>query len=134
MRNVSQQSSGAFVQDLGHATGQITMLGLIAANRGVTQTELAEAMLMRKSQVTGLIQDLVTRGLVARTEQGGDRRFNALSLTRQGQQAWARAREHIQRHSDHLLAALDDSEREMLTRLLRKLLAAHLSDFDIDFD
>ncbi|MEK8052741.1 MarR family winged helix-turn-helix transcriptional regulator [Ideonella sp. DXS22W] len=134
LRNVTQQSSARHVDDLGHATGQITMLGLIAANEGVSQNELAGAMLMRKSQVTSLIQDLVERGLVQRAEQGGDRRYNALTLTPPGQQAWKRARDRIHQHSDELLGALSPDEREQLTALVRKLLAAHLQDAEIDFD
>lgn len=133
-RNVATQSSEAFVGDLGHATGQITLLGLIAANEGVSQNDLARALLMRKSQVTGLIHDLVERGLVTRTESDSDRRYNALSLTKAGTQAWRQARERITRHSDSLLEGLDPLEREELMRLIRKLLAARLSDGDLDFD
>src|SRR5262245_54333407 len=97
-RNVVTQSSADFVDDLGFATGQITLLGLIAANEGVSQNDLARALLMRKSQVTGLIHDLVERGLVTRSEMS-DRRFNALALTKAGAQAWRQARERITRHS-----------------------------------
>ena len=133
-RNVVRHSSSEFVEGLGFATGQITLLGLIAANDGVSQNELARALLIRKSQVTALIQDLVARGLVSRVEQGLDRRFNALSLTRNGQQEWRRARERIARHSDSVLTALTPEEGKELTRLLRKLIAAHLPDCDLDFD
>lgn len=134
MRNVSVQTSGQHVADLGHVTGQITLLGLIAANEGVTQNELARAILMSKSQVTGLIQDLVARGLVAREEHGGDRRFNTLALTAEGGKAWKKALARISRHSDELMAPLEPAERAELARLLRKLLASSLPDADIDFE
>lgn len=134
MRNVSAQSSGEHVDDLGFATGQITLLGLIAANAGVTQNELAHALLMRKSQVTGLIQDLAVRGLVAREAHGDDRRFNTLALTPDGSKAWKRALARVTAHSDGLLAGLEPAERLELTRLLRKVLAANLPQGDIDFD
>lgn len=133
-RSVVMQSSAEFVDDLGYATGQITLLGLIAANDGVSQNDLARALLMRKSQVTGLLHDLVERGLVTRTEMGSDRRFNKMSLTKAGAQAWRQARDRITRHSDTVLKGLEAAEREQLARLLRKLLAANLADGDLEFD
>lgn len=133
-RNVVMQSSGDYVDDLGHATGQITLLGLIAANDGASQNDLAHALLMRKSQVTGLIHDLVERGLITRSESGSDRRYNTVSLTKQGQAAWRQARERITRHSASLMDALEPAEQQELARLLRKLLAAQLSEVDLDFE
>lgn len=132
-RNVVRHKSAEFTEGLGFATGQITILGLIAANEGVSQNDLARALLMRKSQVTGLIQDLVARGLVDRVEHGQDRRFNALALTRSGQQEWRRARDRISKHSDSVLTALSPDEAAELARLLRKLIAANLPDCDLDF-
>lgn len=134
VRNVVRHSSGAFVGELGFVTGQITLLGLIAANEGVSQNDLAAALLMRKSQVTGLIQDLVERDYVIRVEMGTDRRFNALSLTRSGKQVWRRARERITCHSDSVVEALDPAERDELTRLLCKVIAHNLKDGEVDFE
>lgn len=132
-RNVVTQTSGEFVDDMKFATGQMTLLGLIAANDGVSQNDLARALLMRKSQVTELIQDLVLRGLVDRNEAGNDRRFNVLSLTKAGAVAWRQARTRIVRHTERLQAGLEPAEREELNRLLRKLIATNLRDADLDF-
>jgi DNA-binding MarR family transcriptional regulator len=132
-RSVVRHASAEFTDGLGFATGQITLLGLIAANEGISQNDLAKALLIRKSQVTGLIQDLVARGLVSRVEHGTDRRFNALTLTRSGQQEWRRARDRIARHSASVLTTLSEDEAAELTRLLRKVIAANLPDCDLDF-
>ena len=72
LRNMAVQSAEAYVGELNLAAGQLTMVGLISANEGVEQNELARVMLMRKSQVTTLIQDLVSRGFVTREEHGAD--------------------------------------------------------------
>jgi len=133
-RNVVMQSSGEFVGDLGYVTGQITLLGLIAANEGTAQNDLGRALLMRKSQVTGLIQDLVARGLVERSAQGADRRFNAVKLTPAGEKAWHQARDRIGRHSASLLVEFSDAERDELLRLLRKLIATNLQEVDFELD
>jgi DNA-binding MarR family transcriptional regulator len=134
VRNVVRHSSSAFVGELGLATGQITLLGLIAANEGVSQNDLASAMLMRKSQVTGLIQDLVERDYVARVDMGADRRFNALSLTQSGKQVWRRARACITSHSDSVVEALNLSERDELMRLLCKVIAHNFKNGEVDFE
>ncbi len=54
-----------------------------------------------------------------------DRRTNALALTAAGRGALTRARRAAGEHADELLAALDADEREQLTRLLRRVAAAH---------
>jgi DNA-binding MarR family transcriptional regulator len=133
-RNVAVQTKGEFLDDMGFATGQVTLLGLISANDGVSQNDLARALLMRKSQITALIHDLVNRGLVVRTEADNDRRFNALSLTSAGMQAWRLARKRIMKHSDQLMAGLAPAEREELARLLRKLIATNLQELDLELD
>ena len=134
MRTVAQQSAGDYVDELGFAAGQLTLVGLIAVNEGVTQAELARVMLIRKSQVTKLIQDLVARDLVSREEHGADRRYNTLALTEAGALIWRRAQDRIAAHSEMLLSVLDAPEREQLLQLLRKMLAAHLQHVDVDFD
>lgn len=133
-RSVVRHRSTEFVGGLGFATGQVTLLGLIAANDGISQNDLARALLIRKSQVTALIQDLVARGLVSRVEQGQDRRFNSLSLTKTGTQEWRRARERMAKHSDSVLSTLTAEESAELTRLLRKVISANLPDCDLDFE
>lgn len=133
-RSVAKSRAAEFIGDLGFVTGQVTMLGLIAANDGISQNDLARALMIRKSQVTALIQDLVSRGLVSRVEQGQDRRFNSLSLTKLGAQEWRRARARMARHSDSMLSSLSADESAELTRLLRKVIAANLPDCDLDFE
>jgi DNA-binding MarR family transcriptional regulator len=135
-RTVVRQSAREYVSDLGFATGQITLLGLIAANDGVSQNDLAHALQMRKSQATGLIQDLVARGFVERIEMDLDRRYKALSLTSSGTTAWREARKRMMGHSDALLSSFSATEHEMLLNLMRKLIAANMPDRDryIDID
>lgn len=133
LRSVGLKTSGAYVSDLGFLAGQMVMLGLIAANDRITQNELAGAMLMKKSQVTHLIHDLVARGLVTREEHATDRRFNALRLTSAGVQTWQRTQMRIDAHSAHMFSPLAPAERAQMATLLRKLLAHHLQESGIDF-
>ena len=97
------------------------------------RNELASAMLMKKSQVTNLIADLVSRGLVSREAHGSVRRFNTLRLTPAGQKIWKRVKVQVAKHSEQLLQPLNPKEQETLNALLCKLLGAHLKDSGIDF-
>lgn len=136
LRAISQQNSGEFVEDLGHMAGQITVMGLIAANAEVSQNDIAHVLFMKKSQVALLLNDLVTRGLVRRVEREGDRRYNSLTLTEEGAQAWKEARLRIRRHSNAILKPLPQDARNDLVRLMRQVIAAHLlaTGIDIDFE
>ncbi|MCX7175948.1 MAG: MarR family winged helix-turn-helix transcriptional regulator [Proteobacteria bacterium] len=127
-RNLTQHRSGEYINDLGFIGGQIAMLGLIHANDGVSQNELSRALLMRKSQVTGMIQDLVTRGYVKRIELGADRRYKSLSLTKTGSQIWLKASDRIMQHSDEVLSGLTVAERKKLLELLLKMVSSNLED------
>ena len=132
-RNLTQHRSGEFIDDLGFIRGQISLLGLIHANDGVSQNDLSRFLLMRKSQVTGMVQDLVARGYVKRIELGEDRRYKALSLTKSGTKAWLKASERIMQHSDTMLNSLTVAERKKLLDLLLKMVTSTIQDPDFEF-
>lgn len=125
VRTVVQQSAVMHMRDSAFAPGQVTLLGLIAMNEGVSQNRIATAVVQKRSQVTVLIQDLVQRGLVDRQEMSSDRRFNSLFLTAEGKRAWKEARDRIAHHNDTVLAGLSAKERSELFRLMHKVLATY---------
>ena len=127
LRSVLQQSAEGYVGPLGLLPGEITVLSLVAANEGMSQNDLARALVVKKSQVTGLVRGLVERGHLACVESPTDRRYNALSLTPAGRGVWKQAQQALKKHNQAMLKALAAEERTELTRLLRKLLAAHIA-------
>jgi len=100
--------------------GRAGMLLLIEANRGITQSRLAEAVGIDRSTLVGVIDALQARGLLER-RRGGDRRTNALWLTPSGRLAASRLRRRIARHEDRVASRLTPSERVQLLALLDKL-------------
>lgn len=128
VRSVAQQSAGDHLGKFELLGGQLTALALIAANEGVSQNDLTQAMQMKKSQMTVLVQDLVVREIIDRTPSATDRRYNALTLTPKGGRLWKRVREGLASHSESVLSVLELDERRQLVRLLQKLAAAHLGD------
>ena len=72
-----------------------------------------------------LVDELERRGLVERKRNPNDRRSYQLTLTPDGEETWARAKELAEGSEDQVLAALDDDEREALRELLARVVIAH---------
>jgi len=56
----------------------------VASNHGITVGELAERLQVRHHSAVGLVDRLVLKGLVARRQNGADRRQVQLALTARG--------------------------------------------------
>lgn len=104
-------------------SGHIALLNLIALNPGISQNDLAAAVVVKKSAVAKAINDLETRGLVAREKTGTDKRFNELVLTAEGTAQTEGLRGQMVMHTDRILAPLSSAERAMLFELLNKVTA-----------
>jgi DNA-binding MarR family transcriptional regulator len=61
---------------------QFNLLNLLyPAPAGASQVELSRALIMHRSNISGLVDRLQARGLVQRRERPGDRRTNQVVLT-----------------------------------------------------
>lgn len=87
---VFQQFTTRFAQ-FGLTPAEYSVLALIAANPGSKQTEIGEALGIKRANFVTLINGLEQRGLTERHEAAGDRRSNALHLTASGEDLIARA-------------------------------------------
>jgi DNA-binding MarR family transcriptional regulator len=64
---------------------QFNLLNLLYPEpAGASQVELSRALIMHRSNITGLVDRLQARGLVQRRERAGDRRTNQVVLTPAG--------------------------------------------------
>jgi DNA-binding MarR family transcriptional regulator len=86
--------------DLGGVTGDLThlhftIMGMLSRG-SMNVTELANILMMTKSQMTHLIDQLVGQGIVERYHNKGDRRVINLSLTEQGLVLLEDARQKVQ--------------------------------------
>jgi DNA-binding MarR family transcriptional regulator len=64
---------------------QYSVLTIIASNVGLTQTQVAETLSIKKPNFVTMIRNLEKRGLVKRSATLHDKRSNILSLTKAGQ-------------------------------------------------
>jgi DNA-binding MarR family transcriptional regulator len=79
-------------EEVGLRPAEYSVLVMIADNPGRKQTEIAEVLGIKRANFVTLVHGLEERGLVERREADGDRRANALHLTRSGRTFVSNAR------------------------------------------
>ena len=93
----------------------------------LSPTALAESLLISTGAMTNRLDRLEARGLVSREPHPSDRRALEIALTPEGRRLVdAVVGGHVENERE-MLSALNDREREQLTRITRKLLA-HLGE------
>jgi DNA-binding MarR family transcriptional regulator len=99
-------------------TAQFDVLAKIGAASGITQQELADALLVTKGNISQLLGKMEQKGLITRRQEG---RANCLSLTERGRELYERVVPRQEALIAALLAPLAPDEQHELLRLLRKL-------------
>jgi DNA-binding MarR family transcriptional regulator len=99
-------------------TALFDILAQVGAARGITQQELADALLVTKGNISQLLRKLEQVGLITRRQEG---RTNCLSLTERGEALFRQVVPQQEALIADLLAPLSDDEQRELLRLLRKL-------------
>lgn len=98
-----------------------TALILIVDNPDLSQTQLAGALAIERSNLVTIVDDLEKGGWIARNPAPNDRRTHALRATLAGQKLCEKAFAAAQAHEEKLLAGLDENERAALISALRKI-------------
>ncbi len=107
--------------DRGLTPGRFSALVAIRDNPGIRQGVLARTMMVKRSNMTKLIQSMERDGLVERRTPAGDKRAVELHLTRPGQRLVASQFDEAMAHDRDVTAALSVHERKVLIGLLGKL-------------
>lgn len=105
-------------------TGSLTVLALVAANPGSTQTALASRAGINKSVLVGLIDELERRGLAMRGRSSADRRRAELSVTPAGERAIQALFAVVTRGEQPIRQALGARDHAQLLALLDRAQAA----------
>lgn len=100
---------------------EFTILQLVHENAPVTATTLAKALAITAPGVTVWLDRLEQRGLLKRERNDADRRTQNVSVTRQGGELLATARDRLLQADRKLLEHLSEGERHMLLELLHKV-------------
>lgn len=121
MLRVSQKVQPALtdtLRDLGLNVAQFDILDTLAAREGLTQQDLADALLVTKGNVTYHLCRMEERGLVDRRPEG---RKNRLYLTGEGRRLLEEALPEHEALIDVRFSGLSVEERAQLAELLKKL-------------
>lgn len=105
----------------GITPGLLGMLQVIAANPGLAQSRLAEAMEVDRSTIVKVVDQLEARGLIVREPSPSDKRSYCLRLTDAGAAELPRMQRLMLEHEDEFAQPLSAQEREQLIQLLRRL-------------
>jgi DNA-binding MarR family transcriptional regulator len=121
LRAYIRAENAEFYEALDAEQGEIVVLSVIKLNPGMSQNELAAALVFKKSAVTKLIKDLEARGLVERAKSATDKRFNALQLTGEGQRRYRQISDLIASQNAAFLEPFSADERAQLFGYLNRL-------------
>lgn len=98
---------------------------IIVAQPGLTQTQLAEALQIERSNLVTILDELSGRNLIIRAPVAHDRRRHALMPTSAGKKLAAAAHADVVAHEERLFGTLTATEHTELRRILTKFRRAH---------
>ena len=124
LRNALTARSIAASAPYGLPTGSLTVLALIAANPGSSQTALARRAGLNKSALVGIVDQLEARGLAARDRSTSDRRRNQVTVTAAGEAAMKALFVAVAAQESVVRDALGGADLAVLLRLLDQAIAA----------
>ena len=100
---------------------QYSVLLLIETNPGLKQTEVSDALGIKRTNLVALLDGLEERGFARREAAAGDRRSYALYLTSKGTALLQHVRELHDLHESRMIARIGEDGRAQLLRLLAAL-------------
>lgn len=95
------------------------MAALYRAPEGMLMGDLSRFLLVSNGNVTGIVDRLVTDGLVQRAQRDGDRRTSIVRLTRTGQALFKKMAAAHERWVGELLASVSKTDAQQLTVMLK---------------
>ena len=98
---------------------QYSVLVVIAANPGLSQSDLADRLGIERARLVRVLDKLERRGLTQRLASPTDRRSHALRLTREGQKLLKRATQLAAVHEAKLIEKLGPEQRKSMLELLQ---------------
>ncbi|AVX21561.1 DNA-binding transcriptional regulator, MarR family [Carboxydocella sporoproducens DSM 16521] len=100
---------------------QFFLLNLLDQQGQATVSQLAEALHVKPSSVTVMLDRLENNGLIVRSRETRDRRVVLISLSEAGKDKLAEARRKRRLVLKGYLEKLDQEEREVLLTILEKM-------------
>jgi DNA-binding MarR family transcriptional regulator len=118
-----ERFSGESVRQCGLTHPQFDIIATLGNTPGMSYKELGERTLITKGTLTGVIERLEQKGLVARTRSPDDKRSFFVQLTPEGENVFNDAFPKVVAQGRKLFAPFTDDDFEEVDRSLRKLKA-----------
>jgi len=100
---------------------QFSVLNIIERNPGLTQSQVAEALGIKRTNFVGMLDALEARGLTERRPGARDKRSYALYLTAEGQALMRKLKPVLKAHEGRMIAKIGEDGRDQLVGLLHKI-------------
>lgn len=107
----------AVLDDVPHGSRGYHVLTAVSLDEPPTQAALAERLLIDRSVMTYLLDDLEEADLVRRRVDPDDRRVRRVCATAHGHEVLASLGERVREAEEHILAGLDAPARELFRRI-----------------
>jgi DNA-binding MarR family transcriptional regulator len=124
--NVVQADLARVLEPFGLRMLSFSTLLVVVDQPDITQTQLAQALSVERSNIVVLLDALEEAGLLTRNPVPNNRRAYALRATLAGRRLAERAREAVAAHEARLFAVLSEAEHAALRRALGKLMASRV--------
>lgn len=95
------------------------MAALYRAPDGMLMSDLSRFLLVSNGNVTGIVDRLVSEGLVKRARRNGDRRTSMVRLTEEGSNAFGQIAAAHERWVGELLGSVSDDDTKRLSAMLK---------------
>ncbi len=95
------------------------MAALYRAPEGMLMSDLSRFLLVSNGNVTGIVDRLVSEGLVARARRNGDRRTSMVRLTEEGSAAFAEIAAAHENWVGELLGNVSEDDARRLAGMLK---------------
>lgn len=105
----------------GLSPGEYSTLVAARANPGAKQGEIAAALMIKRSNMTKLVNGLESRKLISRSATKEDKRAVKLNVTAKGRQLIQSIQLEVREHDQATVNALSIPEQHMLLGLLGKI-------------
>jgi DNA-binding MarR family transcriptional regulator len=116
-----ERLSGESVRQHGLTHAQFDIVATLGNTPGMSYKELGQRTLITKGTLTGVIERLEQKGLVARTRNSGDKRSFFVCLTAAGERLFADVFPQVVAHGKRLFAGYSEADFDEMDQALRKL-------------
>jgi DNA-binding MarR family transcriptional regulator len=113
-----------FFEELGVRPVQYAVLTVIDRNPGLKQSQVSEALGIKRANLVAILDALERRGLARREAVATDRRSYALRLTDKGVALMKELRARSEAHEKRLAAIIGEDGRQQLLQLLHGVIEA----------